>query len=62
MSHYHIRWSDRAVLDWEAFSSHAEAEASAKELVRSGETYIIEERDGDCPRCHDAVKVKAAHQ
>jgi hypothetical protein len=62
MPHYHIRWSDRAVLDWEPFSALADAEASAKQLVRSGETYIIEEHDGACPRCTDAAKVKSAHQ
>lgn len=56
MPHYHIRWSGRAVLDWEPFSTRVEAEASAKQLVRSGETYNIEERDGDCPRCTEARK------
>ena len=59
MHHYHIRWSDREALDWEAFSSHPDAEASAKELVRPGESYIIEERDGDCPRCGEAKKAKS---
>lgn len=62
MPHYHIRWSDRTVLDWEPFSTRVEAEASAKQLVRSGETYNIEERDGECLRCQDAAKLKSAHQ
>lgn len=38
MPHYHIHWSDREVLDWEPFSTHVEAEASAKQLERLGET------------------------
>jgi hypothetical protein len=50
--HYHIRWSG-AALDWERFNTHAEAEASAKQLARPGETYTIEELDGDCTRCRD---------
>ena len=50
MIHYHIRWSDLK-LDWEAFSTRREAEASAMQLARASETYTIEEFDGDCPRC-----------
>jgi hypothetical protein len=64
MLHYHIRWSEKIVsnwkcfsaLDWEAFTSRAEAEASARQLVRQNETYTIEEHDGNCPRCQDAAK------
>ena len=59
MTHYHIRWSGREVLDWEAFSNHADAEASAKELVRWGESYTIEELNGNCPRCGEAKKSKS---
>ena len=50
MTHFHIRWSD-SKLDWEAFQTREEATARAKELVRRGETYVIEEVDGTCPRC-----------
>lgn len=60
--HYHIRWSRVTALDWECFSTQAEAEARAKELVRQEEAYTIEEHDGACPRCQDAVKLKSARQ
>jgi hypothetical protein len=58
--HFHIRWSSKATLDWERFSTSAEAEASAKQLVRLGETYAIEEHDGACTRCQQAMKPKSA--
>jgi hypothetical protein len=48
--HYHIRWSSSG-LDWEAFVSKREADDSAKELVRAGETYTIEQFNCDCPQC-----------
>jgi hypothetical protein len=48
--HYHIRWAAIATLDWECFSTRAAAEAGAERLLRSGETYIIEEHDQSCPR------------
>ena len=54
-SHYRIRWSDKATLDWESFDTSADAEASAKKLMQSGETYTIEEHDGDCARCRAGV-------
>jgi hypothetical protein len=38
-------------LDWEPFETRAEAEAVAKQLVRYGETYKIEEFDESCARC-----------
>ena len=59
--HYHIRWSRVRALDWECFSSFPEAEARAKELVRRDETYVIEERGQDCPRCAVALSLKMAH-
>lgn len=62
MPHYHIRWSGKAALDWEAFSTFVDANARAKQLVRLGESYTIEERDGECLRCEDAANVKYAHQ
>lgn len=61
MTHYHIRWSGNVLLDWECFSTSAEAEASAKQLVRQGETYVIEEHGETCPRCRAAMKVKSMH-
>src|SRR6516225_5826783 len=50
MPHYHIRWSNEK-LDWEAFSTPDEAQAQAGQLVRLGESYVIEQFDGDCPQC-----------
>jgi GAF domain-containing protein len=50
MPHYHIRWSN-SKLDWEAFRTTEEAQAQAEQLVRLGESYVIEQVDGDCPRC-----------
>lgn len=50
MRHYHIRWDD-GNLDWEPFQTEDEAKAAATELVRSGESYIIEQSDRDCLRC-----------
>src|SRR5215469_6360335 len=58
MSHYHIRWSSKEVLDWEAHPSRVEAVASANKLVRCGETYTIEERDDRCPRCWKSFDLK----
>jgi hypothetical protein len=57
VKHYHIRWSGIARLDWEPFQSTAEAEKSARQLLREGETYSIEEMDASCARC---AKAKAA--
>lgn len=51
MLHYHIRWSSKQLLDWEAHPSRADAEARANNLVRPGETYTIEEHNESCPRC-----------
>jgi hypothetical protein len=50
MPHYHIRWSN-STLDWEPFLTSEEARAQAEQLVRQGETYVIEQVDGECPRC-----------
>jgi hypothetical protein len=49
--HFHIRWSTASALDWEPFSSRAEAEKAAKRLARPHESYRIEERRGSCGRC-----------
>jgi len=61
MTHYHIRWSGKALLDWQRFSAPEEAKASARQLVRQGETYSIEEHDETCPRCEAAMTVKSMH-
>jgi hypothetical protein len=61
MTHYHIRWSGKVLLDWQRFSTPEEAKASAKQLVRQGETYIIEEHDETCPRCQAAMNANSIH-
>jgi hypothetical protein len=61
MTHYHIRWSGKALLDWERFNTPAEAEASAKQLLRHGETYTIEEHNDACPRCQAAMNLRSMH-
>ena len=43
--HYHIRWYDEAILDWECFSTPEDATARAKLLAHSGEGYAVEEHD-----------------
>jgi hypothetical protein len=61
MTHYHIRWSGKALLDWQSFSTPEEAKASARQLVRQGETYIIEEHDETCSRCQAAMNANFVH-
>lgn len=61
MAHYHIRWSGKALLDWQSFSTPEQAKASAKQLVCLGETYTIEEYDETCPRCQAGLNVKLMH-
>jgi len=56
VQHFHIRWSG-AKLDWEPFPTQEKAERQAKELVRPGETFTVEQFNGDCPRCLEIVKV-----
>jgi len=62
MNHFHIRWSTKEVLDWQAFDSHTEATERAAQLVRPGETYKIEKRDESCPRCWRAFRLKTSHE
>jgi hypothetical protein len=50
-NHFHIRWADVAKLDWESFSTHQEADARAREFLRTGEKYTIEEFTESCERC-----------
>lgn len=54
--HYHIHWFGKPTLDWERFSSSAEAEGSAKQLALPGETYTVEEHDESCPQCMKFMK------
>jgi hypothetical protein len=57
--HYHIHWSRVLPLNWERFSTRADAEASAELFVLQGETYAIEEQGEACQRCRDAEKGKS---
>jgi hypothetical protein len=61
MAHYHISWSSKKELDWEAFNSAAKAEERARALVQPEETYTIIARDEDCARCRSARELKTAH-
>ncbi len=49
--HFHIHWSDRDKLDWEAFDSFEEALSRALELIQPGENYTIEVFSKNCPVC-----------
>jgi predicted methyltransferase len=57
--HYHIRWAQIPLLDFESFNTHVEAEAAAQVLARPGETYAIEEHREGCQRCLDDAKAKS---
>ena len=62
MTHYHIRWSGKELLDWQRFSTPEEARTRARQLVRLGETYTIEERDDEtCPRCKGTMNAFSMH-
>ena len=58
LTHYHIRWYGKAVLDWERFSTPEDATARAKLLACPGEGYAVEEHDGACPRCQGTMNLK----
>ena len=47
--HFHIHWNGKHKLDWECFATREDAEASARELVQPGETYVIELVSDKCP-------------
>jgi hypothetical protein len=58
--HYHIRWQGGGgAVDWETRSTRAAAEYSARQMVRPGETYVIEEFGSVCMTCA-ATRVKTA--
>ena len=62
MNHYHIRWSGKDSLDWERFPSRPDAEVQARQLVRPGETYTIEEHGETCPRCRTRFESSTAYE
>jgi hypothetical protein len=49
-THHHIHWST-GTLDWECFETRHDAEVAANQLVKTGETFVIEEYAEGCPRC-----------
>lgn len=51
--HYHIRWSRTSSLDWECFATVEQAEYSAAQLVREGESYSVEKFANGCIRCKE---------
>ena len=55
-THYHIRWTRKAKLDWQPFRTSAEAEERAKELALRGEGYAIEEHGEACSQCGSMMK------
>jgi hypothetical protein len=55
MNHFHIRWSSGA-LDWARFSTRSEAQEAAKQLMRVGEGYTVEEFGKACQRCQEVMK------
>jgi hypothetical protein len=59
--HYHIRWTQIPLLDFEFFNTRVEAEAGAELLARPGEKYTIEEQGDGCQRCRDTTKAKSEH-
>jgi hypothetical protein len=62
MTDYHIRWSGKELLNWERFGTPEEAQATARQLVRLGETYTIEEQhDETCPRCNGTLNAASMH-
>jgi hypothetical protein len=58
--HYHIRWAQIPLLDFESFNTRVQAEAAAQVLARPGETHTIEEQDDGCQRCRDSKSERDA--
>src|SRR5262245_40256332 len=55
--HFHIQWSSKDHLDWEAFNSIEEARIVAEGLARPGETYAISPAGDGCASCCTPKKV-----
>lgn len=60
--HYHIRWAQIPLLDFESFNTRVQADAAAQVLARPGETHAIEEHGEGCQRCRDAEKEKSERE
>jgi hypothetical protein len=54
--HYHIRWAQIPLLDFESFNTRLEAEGAAQVLARAGETHTIEEHGEGCQRCREVYR------
>lgn len=60
--HYHIYWSDKGKLDWEAFDAKREATERALELASPFETFVIKTQDeASCTACKKMQAVAASH-
>jgi hypothetical protein len=57
-SHYHIRWSLDASLDWKPFRTKQEAMKVAEQIKKPSESYTAVKRDDECERCKE-FKLKA---
>jgi hypothetical protein len=49
--HFHIRWTEKNLFDWEPFDTKHEALSHALNLARHGETFTIEEVFAPCCVC-----------
>jgi hypothetical protein len=58
--HYHIRWAQIPLLDWEPFNTRSDADSAAQLLARLAEKYTIEEHGEGCQRCREARNAKLA--
>jgi hypothetical protein len=60
--HYHIYWSDKGELDWEAFDTNREATKRALELAGPGEAFVIKTGDeASCTACKSTQAVASGH-
>jgi hypothetical protein len=58
--HYHVRLQGGGgTLDWEMLSTRTAAQYFARQIVRPGETYVIEKFGEACMTCA-AIPVKTA--
>jgi hypothetical protein len=48
--HYHIHWSN-SKFDWQPFDTLESARIEAERLALRGETFTIDQFDGDCAHC-----------
>ena len=54
--HFHIRWFPSDTVDWEPFEATELADERARQLVQTGEEYILEEFTEECESCRFALQ------